>query len=87
MSGYELYSILSAVVGFYQTVIFVYVLMSWFPLSGVFADIYHVLGSVCEPYIGLFRRLIPPIGGTLDVSPIIAIFTLSILLRVLSGIL
>jgi uncharacterized protein YggT (Ycf19 family) len=35
------------------------------------------LRQVCEPYLRLFRRFIPPLGP-LDLSPIVAIFTLQI---------
>jgi YggT family protein len=35
------------------------------------------LRDVCEPYLGLFRRFIPPIG-MFDFSPIIALFVLYI---------
>ncbi|OMF22774.1 YggT family protein [Paenibacillus sp. FSL H8-0548] len=52
-----------------------YVLLSWLPNAresfiGVF------LGKMVEPYLGIFRRFIPPIGGMLDLSPIIALFAL-----------
>jgi YggT family protein len=35
------------------------------------------LRDVCEPYLGLFRRFIPPIGPV-DVSPIVGILLLQI---------
>jgi YggT family protein len=35
------------------------------------------LRDICEPFLRVFRRLIPSFGG-LDFSPILAIFTLSI---------
>ena len=35
------------------------------------------LRQVCEPYLRIFRRFIPPLGP-LDLSPIVAIFTLQI---------
>ncbi|MNF14285.1 YGGT family protein [compost metagenome] len=52
-----------------------YVLLSWLPNAresfiGVF------LGKLVEPYLGIFRRFIPPIGGMLDLSPILAVFAL-----------
>ena len=44
----------------YSMVLFVYVIMSWLPTDrGILGDIYRVLGKVCEPYLGLFRKLIP----------------------------
>jgi len=68
-------TILSTVLWFYGWVIIVYVLMSWFPVSGAFAEIQQVLGSIVEPYLGLFRRFIPPIGA-LDISAMVAILVL-----------
>lgn len=35
------------------------------------------LRQVCEPYLGLFRRFIPPIGA-FDFSPIVAILVLTV---------
>lgn len=62
----------------YSTVIIVYVLMSWFPMTegGIIADVYRVLGKVCDPFLNLFKKLIPPIGGMVDVTPIIALLVL-----------
>ena len=68
----------------YCMVIFVYVMMSWLPTDrGLLADIYHVLGKVCDPYLDLFRRFIPPIGGMVDVSPIVALLVLQFGVRLL----
>ena len=71
---YLLYSLMNA----YSTVIIVYVLMSWIPMNptGIVADIDRVLGKICDPYLDLFKRLIPPIGGMVDVTPIIALLVL-----------
>ena len=60
----------------YSMVIFVYVLLSWFPTDrGILADINNVLARVCDPYLNLFKRIIPPMG-MLDVSPIVALLVL-----------
>jgi len=81
-----LVNILDRVLYFYSTLIIIYVLMSWFPVSGFFEEIYRVLGSVCEPYLGLFRRIIPPIG-MIDISPIVAILVLNVLTSLLHRVL
>lgn len=61
----------------YSFVIVVYVLLSWFPVNrGILADIYSALGKICDPYLDLFKRLIPPIGGMVDITPIIALLVL-----------
>ncbi len=77
-------SILIKLVDAYTLIIFIYVLMSWIPQKrGVLRDIDDVLEKICEPYLGLFRRFIPPIGGMVDVSPIIAILVLQLLIRLI----
>ena len=68
----------------YTFIIFVYVLMSWIPFKkGVIADIDNVLSKICDPYLNLFKRFIPPIGGMIDISPIIAIIALQLFIRLL----
>ena len=65
-------------------IIFVYVMMSWLPVNrGILADIYQVLGKVCDPYLNLFRKIIPPIGGMVDVTPIVALLVLQFGVRLL----
>ena len=70
-------NLIMSLVDIYSFIIFIYVLMSWFPtMNGVVYDIYTTLGKICDPYLNLFRRFIPPIGGMVDVSPIIALLVL-----------
>ena len=72
----------------YSVILLVYVLMSWIPnRSGILADIETVLGKVCDPYLNLFRKFIPPIGGMVDVTPIFALLVLQFLVRLIVGIL
>ncbi|MEG2260487.1 MAG: YggT family protein [Raoultibacter sp.] len=73
----SLAAILMALSNTYCMVIFVYIMMSWFPMGkGVIADIYAFLGKICDPYLNIFKKFIPPIGGMLDVTPIIALLVL-----------
>ena len=72
----------------YSMIIFIYVMLSWFPTDrGILADINNVLARICDPYLNLFKRLIPPIGGMVDVTPIVALlvlqFAVSFILRLL----
>ncbi len=61
----------------YSLIILVYILMSWIPMKrGLVADIDNVLAKVCDPYLNIFRRFIPPIGGVMDISPIFALLVL-----------
>ncbi|MCI9129310.1 MAG: YggT family protein [Eggerthellaceae bacterium] len=71
-------------VDIYTFIIFVYILLSWIPTkSGILGDIDNVLSKICDPYLDLFKKFIPPIGGMVDISPIIAIVVLQLAVRVL----
>jgi YggT family protein len=54
------------------------------PYSRVTDSILGFLRDVCEPFLRLFRRLIPALGGW-DFSPILAIVTLQIVNSVIVG--
>lgn len=61
----------------YTIMLFIRVVGSWFPnLSRhrFMAFIYRYT----EPYLGMFRKIIPPIGGVLDLSPVLGFFLLQI---------
>ncbi|CAN8069652.1 unnamed protein product [Agarophyton chilense] len=58
----------------YQNVIVARILLSWFP--GIQNNrLVRPLFTVCDPYLNLFRRVVPPIFG-LDLSPVLALFVL-----------
>jgi YggT family protein len=61
----------------YVLLIFVYVLTSWvrLPYNLWVRRISDFLRDVCEPYLRIFRRILPPLGP-LDLSPVVAIFAL-----------
>ena len=83
-----LITVINSLVDIYTFLIFVYVLMSWFPIrGGIVADINRVRAQICDPYLNLFRRFIPPIGGMIDISPIIALLVLQFGVRLLLTIL
>jgi YggT family protein len=73
-----------ALVLVYIILIFAYILTSLIfsfggriPYAKWSSAVLGFLRDVCEPYLGLFRRFIPPIGPV-DVSPIVAILVLQI---------
>jgi YggT family protein len=68
-------TVVAAALNFYSLLILVYVIMSWFPMPGLVEDIYRVLGSIVDPYLGLFRRIVPT-AGMIDFSPWVAILVL-----------
>ena len=60
----------------YLLAVFLYVLMSWFRLPYSLNPIQRFLYDVCEPYLRLWRRLVPLSFGPIDLTPMIAIFAL-----------
>jgi uncharacterized protein YggT (Ycf19 family) len=61
----------------YGLLILAYIITSWIrlPYSPWLNRIQRFLYDVCEPYLRIFRRVLPPLGP-LDLSPIIGIFFL-----------
>ncbi|XWS26475.1 hypothetical protein CRYUN_Cryun26dG0035700 [Craigia yunnanensis] len=49
--------------------------LTWFPNSP--PAIVSPLSTICDPYLNIFRGIIPPLGGTLDLSPILAFLVLN----------
>jgi YggT family protein len=59
----------------YALVVFLYVLTSWVRLPYSFNPVQRFLEEVCEPYLRVWRRILPSFGP-LDLSPMVAIFAL-----------
>ena len=70
----------------YVLLIIAYILTSWvrLPYSPWLRRIQDFLRDVCEPYLRLFRRVLPSFGP-LDLSPVIAIFSLFLLMRLVDA--
>jgi uncharacterized protein YggT (Ycf19 family) len=65
----------------YVLTLFAYVLTSWVQLPYSLRHVQRFLYDVCEPYLRLFRRLLPPFGP-LDLSPIVGVYGLIIVGRI-----
>jgi YggT family protein len=79
----------SALIVVYTIIIFLYVLLNMMfslglrmPYSRWFDAVLNFLRDVCEPYLRIFRRIVPTIG-MIDFSPWLAIIVLIILGRVI----
>jgi YggT family protein len=75
-------------IGVYILLILAYIITSWIrlPYSPWLNRIQRFLYDVCEPYLRIFRRFIPPLGP-LDLSPMLAVITLIVLQRVITALL
>jgi YggT family protein len=76
---------------FYEFLILIRVLLSWVNVGGHNRWMYHPivrwLYRLTDPILMPLQRLIPPIGGAIDISPIIALFLLEIIRRIVVSIL
>jgi YggT family protein len=72
-------SFIDVFVSVYVLLILGYIITSWIrlPYSPWLNRIQRFLYDVCDPYLRLFRRVIPPLGP-LDLSPMVAVFVLLI---------
>ena len=89
-----LYDVISNVESFLQVFVYVYSLLilafiitSWvrLPYSVWLNRIQRFLYDVCDPYLRLWRRILPTLGP-LDLSPVVGVVFLYILLAVLTSI-
>ena len=68
----------------YLILIFIRILLSWIPrlpYNRYLRAVVDFVHQVTDPYLNLFRRVLPPVGGrgfALDLSPIIAVVVLLI---------
>ena len=82
---YWVYKFIHYLFSFYEYSILAYILTSWVPQirNNIIVEF---LAAICEPYLKIFRKIIPPFG-MLDISPIIAFIGLNIIQRVLISLL
>ncbi|KAL1336009.1 hypothetical protein HN51_030426 [Arachis hypogaea] len=68
----------------YSGVLMVRVLLSWFPNIPWEKQPLSAMRDLCDPYLNLFRNIIPPVFDTLDVSPLLAFAVLGTLGSILN---
>ena len=83
-AAYMLIQTVGKLFQFYSFLVLIYCILSWIPMrqGGFLQDVGYVIARFVEPYLGLFRRLMPPMGG-IDFSPVIAIIALNIIEQLL----
>ena len=77
---------LSTFLQIYVALMIIRVLLSWFPNINWYDPPFSILSQLTDPYLNLFRSIIPPLGG-IDFSPMIAFFVLQFGSDILIGLL
>ncbi len=70
---YGLIQLIGYAAQIYQYMMIGYVILSYLP-SARYSVAGEFLAKCVEPFFAPFRKIIPPIGGMIDISPIIAFF-------------
>jgi YggT family protein len=76
----------------YLVLIFIRIIMSWIPrmpYNRILNGFLTFVTDVTDPYLNLFRRVLPPVRmgpGALDLSPIVATFVLIIVSSIVANI-
>lgn len=65
-------------IAIYTVIVIIRILLTWFPTVNWSSPPFAVLSQLTDPYLNLFRSLLPPLGG-FDLSPMLALFLLQII--------
>jgi YggT family protein len=83
---YLIASSLAQFLQIYTVLLIIRVLLTWFPTVDWGSAPFTWLSQITDPYLNLFRSIIPPLGG-MDLSPMLAILLLQVVSGILPGLL
>ncbi|ESA32360.1 integral membrane protein [Leptolyngbya sp. Heron Island J] len=75
---------LASFISIYLVLLIVRVLLSWFPNVDWSNPAFSALSQITDPYLNIFRSVIPPLGG-IDFSAILAFIVLQVVQSALSS--
>ncbi|MGB3491829.1 MAG: YggT family protein [Elainellaceae cyanobacterium] len=78
-------SSLQTFISLYLILLFIRVLLTWIPSINWMNQPFAALSQITDPYLNLFRSIIPPIGG-FDLSPILAFLALQLVSGLLNSV-
>ena len=80
-------SFVDAFILVYILLILAFIIMSWvrLPYSVWLNRIQRFLYDICDPYLRVFRRFVPPLGP-LDLSPMLAVIVLIALQQIIHAV-
>jgi YggT family protein len=81
-------SFVDVFIGVYVLLILAFIILSWIrlPYSVWLNRIQRFLYDICDPYLRIFRRFVPPLGP-LDLSPMLAVIVLIVLQQIIHSVL
>ena len=85
MVAYKIFSVLASTAQLFSYLLLIRVLLTWFPGVDWNNGVLSALSSLTDPYLNIFRGVIPPIGG-FDISSILAFLLLNVIVSTLGGV-
>ena len=85
MVAYKIFSVLASTAQLFSYLLLIRVLLTWFPGVDWNNGVLSALASLTDPYLNIFRGVIPPIGG-FDISSILAFLLLNVIVETLGGV-
>tara|TARA_B000000532_G_C18647495_1_gene311093 strand:+ start:267 stop:551 length:285 start_codon:yes stop_codon:yes gene_type:complete len=85
MVAYKIFSVLASTAQLFSYLLLIRVLLTWFPGVDWNNGVLSALSSLTDPYLNIFRGVIPPIGG-FDISSILAFLLLNVIVDTLGGV-
>ena len=70
--------VISITLSLYYALLIIRILLTWFPGIDWSNGILSALTSITDPYLNLFRGIIPPIGG-FDISSLLALILFNVI--------
>ena len=66
---------------FYCLLLIIRIALTWIPNIDWDSQPFAAMRSLTDPFLNIFRGIIPPIGGVLDISPVLAFLVLQLILQ------
>ena len=80
----EIFGVLGQTLSIYSFILIIRILLTWFPGVDWSNGILSALTSITDPYLNIFRGIIPPIGG-LDISSLLAFLLLNVIQNLITN--
>ena len=84
MVAYKIFSVLASTAQIFSFLLLIRVLLTWFPGIDWSNGILSALTSITDPYLNIFRGIIPPIGG-FDSSSLLAFLLLNVIQNLITN--
>ena len=81
---FEIFGVLGQTLSIYSIILIIRILLTWFPGIDWSNSVLSALTSITDPYLNIFRGIIPPIGG-FDISSLLAFLLLNVIQNLITN--